>query len=201
MKTITDFWSILDTQTLIVTILALGSTFLCQHFGLLADIPTGLIGLAVVFPIVFSINAAYRRREEAPPGTDPGEIAARGAGEVAGAVTASTLTTLAVFVPIVFVVVGVAGQIFRDQALTVTFSLLVSLFVALTFTPMAAAFGQGARSDALVGDPVRKSWYASWSGKPVCPRVAIHRFRDGCDDWVSKWRPFVAIPGCRLRRT
>ena len=56
------------------------------------------------------------------PGADPAESAARGAGEVAGAVTASTLTTVAVFVPIVFVVVGVAGQIFRDQALTVTFS-------------------------------------------------------------------------------
>lgn len=52
--------------------------------------------------------------------------------------TASTLTTLAVFVPIVFVVVGVAGQIFRDQALTVSFSLAVSLLASLTFTPMAA---------------------------------------------------------------
>lgn len=65
MKTLKDFISILDWQTLIVTILAIGSTFLCQHFGLVADVPTGLIGLAVVFPIVFSINAAYRRREEA----------------------------------------------------------------------------------------------------------------------------------------
>jgi hypothetical protein len=65
MKTIKDFLSVLDHQTLIVSILALGSTFACEYFGLVADIPTSLIGLAVVFPIVFSINAAYKRREEA----------------------------------------------------------------------------------------------------------------------------------------
>lgn len=65
MKTIKDFLAIVDLHTLIVCILAVGSTYACQAFGLLAEIPTGLIGLAVVFPIVFSINAAYRRREEA----------------------------------------------------------------------------------------------------------------------------------------
>ena len=65
MKTIRDFVSVMDLQTLVVTLLAVGATYLCQRFGWLADIPTGLIGLAVVFPIVFSINAAYRRREEA----------------------------------------------------------------------------------------------------------------------------------------
>jgi predicted membrane chloride channel (bestrophin family) len=64
MRTIKDFVSVMDLQTLIVTLLAVGSTYACQRFGYLADIPTGLIGLAVVFPIVFSINAAYRRREE-----------------------------------------------------------------------------------------------------------------------------------------
>jgi predicted membrane chloride channel (bestrophin family) len=65
MKTIKDFVSVMDWQTLIVTLLAIASTFLCRYFKLLADIPVSLIGLAVVFPIVFSINAAYKRREEA----------------------------------------------------------------------------------------------------------------------------------------
>lgn len=65
MKTIKDFVSVMDAQTVIVTLLAVASTYLCVRFGWLADIPTGLIGLAVVFPIVFSINAAYKRREEA----------------------------------------------------------------------------------------------------------------------------------------
>ena len=51
---------------------------------------------------------------------------------------ASTLTTICVFVPIVFVE-GVAGQLFGDQALTVTYSLSVSLIVALTIIPMLAS--------------------------------------------------------------
>ena len=51
---------------------------------------------------------------------------------------ASTLTTICVFVPIVFVE-GIAGQLFGDQALTVTYSLVVSLVVALTLIPMLAS--------------------------------------------------------------
>jgi predicted membrane chloride channel (bestrophin family) len=60
-----DFLRILDLHALLVTLLALASTYLCLRFKWTADIPTNLIGLAVVFPIVFSINAAYKRREEA----------------------------------------------------------------------------------------------------------------------------------------
>lgn len=54
----------------------------------------------------------------------------RGTGEVGSAVVASTLTTVAVFFPIVFVE-GVAGQVFGDMALTVVFSLLTALVVAI----------------------------------------------------------------------
>ena len=59
----------------------------------------------------------------------------KGASEVGGAVTASTLTTIVVFLPLAFVE-GVAGQMFRDQALTVTYSLIISLIVAMTLIPM-----------------------------------------------------------------
>jgi len=65
MKNIRHFIGILDLQTAMVTALALASTYFCRRFNLAADMPTGLIGVAIVFPIVFSINAAYRRREEA----------------------------------------------------------------------------------------------------------------------------------------
>lgn len=58
-----------------------------------------------------------------------------GATEVSRAVTASTLTTVAVFLPLVFVE-GIAGQLFKDQALTITYALLASLLVALAFIPM-----------------------------------------------------------------
>lgn len=66
------------------------------------------------------------------------DAAVRGTSEVAAAVTASTLTTVSVFLPIAFVE-GVAGQIFGDLALAVVFSLLASLAVALLFVPMLAA--------------------------------------------------------------
>lgn len=72
-----------------------------------------------------------------------------GTHEVAQAVTASTLTTIAVFLPIFFVE-GVARQMFQDQALTVTFALLVSLVVSLTLTPMLSALGSGRRSGDAV---------------------------------------------------
>ena len=115
------------------------------------------VGMLVDNSIVV-LEAIHRRRERAVAEQPSGEVlapeyeeelAVRGAGEVGGAVTASTLTTVAVFVPIVFVVIGVAGQIFRDMALTVTFSLFVSLVVALTFAPMAVVFGRRRRQ----GDP------------------------------------------------
>ncbi len=66
------------------------------------------------------------------------EAAIMGAAEVAGAITASTLTTLAVFIPIMFLK-GLAGSIFKEMALTVCFSLGCSLIIALTVVPSAAA--------------------------------------------------------------
>ncbi len=66
------------------------------------------------------------------------EAAVIGAREVASAVTASTLTTVAVFLPIVFVE-GVAGQVFGDLAMAVVCSLLASLGVALVLVPMLSA--------------------------------------------------------------
>jgi len=72
------------------------------------------------------------------------EAVVDGTAEVAQAITASTLTTIAVFLPVLFVE-GIARQIFKDQALTVTFALLVSLAVALTLTPMVAALGKEGR--------------------------------------------------------
>ncbi|HSR50988.1 MAG TPA: efflux RND transporter permease subunit, partial [Acidobacteriota bacterium] len=72
------------------------------------------------------------------------EAADLGASEVGTAVVASTMTTVCVFAPIVFVE-GVAGQLFRDQALTVTFSLVASLLAAVMLIPMLSSLGKGAR--------------------------------------------------------
>ncbi|GAE29839.1 efflux RND transporter permease subunit [Halalkalibacter hemicellulosilyticus] len=66
------------------------------------------------------------------------EAAYDGTKEVGGAITASTLTTISVFLPIVFIS-GIVGDIFMEFALTVSFSLLASLAVALTVVPMMAS--------------------------------------------------------------
>ena len=92
------------------------------------------VGMLVDNSIVV-LESIFRCAEE---GDDPLDAAERGTEEVAGAVTASTLTTIAVFFPLVFVE-GIAGQLFRDLALTVTFSLLASLLVALYLIPMIAS--------------------------------------------------------------
>ncbi|MCW9709190.1 efflux RND transporter permease subunit [Fodinibius salsisoli] len=92
------------------------------------------IGLLVDNSIVVLENIS-RHREM---GKGALQAAKDGAGEVGTAVIASTLTTIAVFFPLVFVH-GIAGQLFRDQALTVTFSLLASLIVAVTLIPMLSS--------------------------------------------------------------
>jgi HAE1 family hydrophobic/amphiphilic exporter-1 len=92
------------------------------------------VGMLVDNAIVV-LESITRCREE---GDSLRTAAVRGVREVAGAITASTLTTVAVFAPIVFVH-GIAGQMFGDQSLTVVASLLVSLLVAVLFIPMLAS--------------------------------------------------------------
>ncbi len=92
------------------------------------------VGMLVDNAIVV-LESITRCRDE---GDDLASAAVRGTREVAGAVTASTLTTISVFAPIVFVS-GVAGQIFGDQAVAVVTALAVSLIVALLFIPMLAS--------------------------------------------------------------
>jgi len=60
-----SFLRIINLQTLVVTAVSIIATWVCLANEWIIDLPTGLIGLAIVFPIVFSINAAYRRREDA----------------------------------------------------------------------------------------------------------------------------------------
>ncbi|HEX6260114.1 MAG TPA: efflux RND transporter permease subunit, partial [Woeseiaceae bacterium] len=98
------------------------------------------VGMLVDNSIVVLENIV-RKKEQ---GQNALEAARNGTGEVSGAVMASTLTTIAVFFPMVFIS-GIAGQLFRDQALTVTFALTFSLIVALTLIPMLAALGSTSR--------------------------------------------------------
>ena len=99
------------------------------------------IGLLVDDAIVVLENIT-RKHEEGLPLAQATVV---GAQEVVAAVTASTLTTVAVFFPMVFVQ-GIAGQLFSDQALVVTGSLMFSLVVSFTLTPMLVAWKSRTRA-------------------------------------------------------
>ncbi len=106
------------------------------------------IGMLVDNSIVV-LESIFRCREE---GDEFVASVIRGTGEVGGAVVASTLTTIAVFFPIVFVE-GIAGQVFGDMGLTVVFSLLASLGAALFLIPMLASRKIGDTGEG--GNPFR----------------------------------------------
>ncbi len=136
------------------------------------------IGMLVDNAIVV-IESIFRCREE---GDDFVQSVIRGTSEVGGAVTASTLTTIAVFFPMVFVQ-GIAGQIFGDLALTVVFSLLASLGVALFFIPMLASrkFDTG-----IFG--------ASQRQRPRDFFLRFHSFPYFRDGLKKLWKSFAATP-------
>ncbi len=92
------------------------------------------IGMLVDNSIVV-IENIYRMRNENMPAR---KAAVAGASQVAGAISASTLTTVCVFAPIVFTE-GLTRQLFVDMGLTIAYSLLASLIVALTLVPMMSA--------------------------------------------------------------
>lgn len=93
------------------------------------------VGMLVDNSIVV-IENIYRMRNEGHASAK--EAAIKGAQQVAGAIMASTLTTVCVFLPIVFTD-GIARQLFVDMGLTIAYSLLASLVVALTLVPMMSA--------------------------------------------------------------
>ncbi|MFH1395046.1 MAG: efflux RND transporter permease subunit [Candidatus Omnitrophota bacterium] len=111
--------------------------FTFMHFGGLSINMMSLGGLALgvgmlVDNAIVVIENIFRHREQ---GKTAEKAATEGAEEVSTAIVASTLTTIAVFLPMIFVV-GVAGQLFKELAFTVTFSLVGSLWVALTLIPL-----------------------------------------------------------------
>ena len=122
-----------------IPVSVLGTFVLMYGFDLTLNIMSlGGIALAVgmlVDNAVVVLESIVRKGEQ---GLDRADAARQGTADVATAVTASTLTSIAVFFPMVFIT-GVAGQLFRDQSLTVTFALVFSLVVALTLVPMLAA--------------------------------------------------------------
>jgi HAE1 family hydrophobic/amphiphilic exporter-1 len=140
------------------------------------------VGMLVDNAIVVLENIV-RKREE---GLGVLEAARKGTAEVSTAVIAATLTTIAVFFPMVFIS-GIAGQLFRDQALTVTFALVFSLIVALTLIPMLAALGSGSRYEDT-GEQSPAGWFTR--GVATIIRSFAWLFRKlQWAFWVLLWVP------------
>lgn len=128
-----------------------------------------------------------------------------GTREVSMAVVASTMTTIAVFLPLVFVQ-GIAGQLFRDQALTVALAIGISLVVAMTLIPMLSAL-KGRPSMAFPEEPPHPKWQPTSNLQK--PLAAIeHGIGAGTRgglfglSWVvvRVWRGIVAVVGPVMRK-
>lgn len=116
------------------------TAIVCMYFSGVTLNVISLSGLALgvgmlVDNSIVVIENIYRMRNE---GCTAKEAAVKGATEVAGAIVASTLTTVCVFLPIVFTE-GITRQLFSDMGLTIGYSLLASLLVAMTVVPAMGA--------------------------------------------------------------
>jgi HAE1 family hydrophobic/amphiphilic exporter-1 len=148
------------------------------------------VGMLVDSAIVV-LESIARERDR---GKSAPDAARDGTSTVGRAVVASTLTTVAVFLPIVFVE-GISGQLFGDQAWTVSFALLASLAVSLTLIPMLAGQGEGAR--ARTGEASRSG--GSQAGLGARPGAIGAAMARGAGSAVRGVRAVGRGPGIVLR--
>jgi HAE1 family hydrophobic/amphiphilic exporter-1 len=164
-----DGWStFVISLSLPVSIIA--TFFFMGQLGLSLNVMS-LAGLAlatgmVVDDSIVVLESIAKARER---GLGVIEAAVEGTREVSMAVVASTLTTIAVFFPLVFVQ-GVAGQLFKDQALTVSIALAISLVVSLTLIPMLSAIKARAPM-AFPDEPPHPAWEPRSGGARLAMRI------------------------------
>ncbi|NOQ25725.1 MAG: MMPL family transporter [Bacteroidales bacterium] len=142
------------------------ATFNLMYFnGLSLNIMT-LGGLALgagmlVDNAIVVMENIFRNMEQ---GMSVRDAAINGTAEVGGAIVASTLTTIVVFLPIVYLH-GASGALFKDQAWTVAFSLLASLFVAILVIPMLFNYAYGKKKHLKEIKSVSIGWYGNLLSK------------------------------------
>jgi len=169
-----DGWStFVISLSLPVSVIA--TFFFMDRFGLSLNVMS-LGGLALATGLVVDdsivvLESIAKARER---GLSILSAAVEGTREVGMAVVASTLTNVAVFLPLVFVE-GVAGQLFRDQALTVSIAVLMSLVVSLTLIPMLSSLKAKAPLE-FPPEPPRERWQ---------PRMAPLRALAGAGNGIS----------------
>ena len=152
------------------------ATFVLMYFnGLTLNIMT-LGGLALgagmlVDNAIVVLENIFRHHEQ---GADAGEAAVLGTSQVGGAIIASTLTTIVVFIPIVYLR-GASGELFKEQAFTVAFSLLASLVVAILIIPMlySRVYRKKSPFAGRRRESVQFTWYANLLDKILNYRVWI----------------------------
>ena len=141
------------------------------------------VGMLVDNSIVI-LESVHRYRQAGTPLRD---AVYNGTREVGVAMVASTFTSIAVFLPLIFVI-GIAGQLFRDQALTITYGQLVSLVVGFTLTPMILALKRRRAEQHVTHRELAAE-------RPLSERPAVRRMHsdsNGCRvKQLARWQ-FVA---------
>jgi len=153
------------------------ATFNLMYFSHLTLNIMTLGGLALgagrlVDDAIVVLENITRNREE---GMSLKDAAIVGTGQVGGAITASTITTIVVFLPIVYLH-GASGEMFKDQAWTVAFALISSLFVAMFVIPMMVNTlfrdkkGDGHRH---MSSPLQFRWYSGFLSRILDKRIPV----------------------------
>ena len=134
---------LLSIRSTIVTAISIPTSVLITFIGLQASgytlniLTLGALTIAIGRVVDDSIVVIENIKRHLTSGADRLQAITTGVREVAGAITASTVTTVVVFLPLAFVG-NITGELFRPFALTVTIALIASLFVALTIVPVLA---------------------------------------------------------------
>ena len=152
------------------------ATFNLMYFNHLTLNIMTLGGLALgagrlVDDAIVVLENITRNRDE---GMSLRDAAIIGTGQVGGAITASTITTIVVFLPIVYLR-GASGEMFKDQAWTVAFALISSLFVAMLVIPMLVntLFREKKGQNVQLSSPMQFKWYPKFLSKIIDKRLIV----------------------------
>jgi hydrophobic/amphiphilic exporter-1 (mainly G- bacteria), HAE1 family len=164
--------------TLVISVaipISIIATFNLMYFGHLTLNIMTLGGLALgagrlVDDAIVVLENITRMREEGVPFR---EAVINGTGQVGGAITASTITTIVVFLPIVYLH-GASGEMFKDQAWTVAFALLSSLVVAMLVIPMlVSVLFSDKKKKASIPAPLQFKGYSRFLEKTIEKRKLV----------------------------
>ncbi|APF39893.1 efflux RND transporter permease subunit [Neomicrococcus aestuarii] len=169
-----------------------------QAFGFSLNLLTlGALTISIGRVVDDSIVVIENIKRHLEYGEPKGRAILQAVREVATAVTAATLTTVAVFLPVAFVS-GIAGELFRPFAITMTIALLGSLFVSLTIVPVLAYWflgrGKSAKAsaeDVQDDDAAREGALLADTGVGVAPGTGKHRAVSSLGSKVSTSRESV----------